>query len=72
MRFKPEDFRCEICGDTPEYIVMDGKVLSPSWDKIDHLEELRKHPDDDNILSTGSIFKDRVVLSQIRERKLVG
>ena len=38
-----EDFKCYNCdpenGDTPEYVFIDLKALSPPWDKLDHLQE---------------------------------
>ena len=44
---------------------------APTLRKVDHLSELDRHEDDENILEQGSHFKDRVFLSRKPERTLV-
>ena len=46
MKFKKEDWACIDCGDTPKYIVADGKCNGPASRHIQHLRELEKHPND--------------------------
>ena len=40
LRFMKEDFLCDKCGDTPAYIVCDGKSIGPAKRKVNHLSEL--------------------------------
>ena len=54
------------------FLFQDGKQIGPSAKRVEHLEELDRHPDDDDSLEEGSKFKDRVFLSTKRERTLVG
>ena len=42
LRFRKQDWTCEICGmggDTPRYLVCDGKQVGPTKRKIEHLKE---------------------------------
>ena len=71
IRLKKEDFMCEECGQTPKYIVADGKMTAPTVRKVKHLAELDHHEDDEQVLLQGSHAKDRVFLSRKQERKLV-
>ena len=71
IRFRKDDFICNNCGQTPKYIVADGKMTAPTLRKVKHLSELDHHEDDEQILLQGSHFKDRVFLYIKRERKLV-
>ena len=50
MKFRKEDFQCNQCGDTPQYIVCNGKSVGPTRRKVDHLSEF------DGL--EGSKFKD--------------
>jgi hypothetical protein len=69
--FKKEDFLCPNCGDSPSYIVCDGKTDGPTKRKVEHLKELDKAEEDESDLCQGSFFHDRVFLSDNKERKLV-
>ena len=72
MDMDPGDFICHICGETPEYLIFDGKRLGPRPKEVDHLQEFDRHPDDSDSLEEGSKFKNRVFLHLKRERTLVG
>ena len=71
VEFKKEDFLCPNCGDSPSFIVCDGKTDGPTKRKVDHLHELDRAEEDESVLCQGSLFQNRVFLSQKRERKLV-
>ena len=71
IRFKKEDFMCLDCGQTPKYIVADGKMTAPTVRKVQHLDELSPEENDEQILSQGSLCKDRVFLHRKKERDLV-
>ena len=71
MEFEKSDFVCPTCGDSPNYVVCDGKTDGPTKRKVAHLHELDKAEDDESLLSQGSFFEDRVFLSDYIERKLV-
>ena len=71
IKFRKEDFLCPSCGDSPSYIVCDGKTDGPTKRKVEHLQELYKAKDDSSVLCQGSSFKDLVFLSETKERKLV-
>ena len=71
IQFKKEDYLCPNCGDSPSYIVCDGKTDGPTKRKVEHLKEFDKAEGDDSDLCQGSFFQDRVFLSENRERKLV-
>jgi hypothetical protein len=58
-------------GDSPSYIVCDGKTDGPSKRKVDHIHELDRSEKDESVLCQGTMFQDRVFLSESRERKLV-
>ena len=71
MQFRKEDFLCQHCGDSPSYIVGDGKTDRPRKRKVEHLKELDAAEEDESTLCQGSFFQDRVFLSVSKERKLV-
>ena len=64
VTFRKEDFLCPSCGDSPKYIVCDGKTEGPT-------NALDAPEDDESPLPQGSHIKDRVFLFENRERKLV-
>ena len=64
-------FTCDSCGETPQYIVADGKVCGPQLRKVQQLKELDRADDDQEPLGQGSDFKHRVFLSDKEERTLV-
>ena len=64
IQFRKEDFLCSNCGDSPSYIVCDGKTDGPSKRQVSHLEELDRCEGDDAVLCQGSLFQDRVFLSE--------
>ena len=68
IEFLKEDFSCDDCGETPAYIVADGKACGPTTRKVDQLHELDRLPDDDVVLCAGSEFQYRVFLSSKEER----
>ena len=45
--------------------------MGPTKHKVRHLEELERHPADDQILPQSTFFLDRVFLNMIKERRLV-
>ena len=59
------------CGDSPKYIVCDGKTDGPTKRKVEHLLELDRPEHDESSLCQGLSFEDRVFLSEKRERALV-
>ena len=71
LRFMKEDFLCDKCGDTPAYIVCDGKSIGPAKRKVNHLSELDRAEEDNTPLQQGSQFSQRVFLSRKSERDLV-
>ena len=73
MTFLKEDWMCQLCGgETPSYLLCDAKTCGPLRSTVDHLEELKVHPEDPSpILPPGSLFKDRVFLPRKNERVLV-
>ena len=62
---------CDDCGQTPKYIVADGKMTAPTIRKVQHLDELSPEEDDKQVWPHGSYIKDRVYLKRKKERKLV-
>ena len=62
---------CDDCGQTPKYIVADGKMTAPTIRKVQHLDELSPEDDDNQVLPQGSHFKDCVYLKRKKERELV-
>ena len=71
IQFRKEDFLCPTCGDSPSYIVCDGKSDGPTKRKVEHLQELDRADGDTTVLRQGSYFNDRVFLSENKERQLV-
>ena len=71
IRFRKEDFMCDDCGQTPRYIVADGKMTAPTVRKVQHLHELAPEEDDGQVLRQGSKFKDRVFLHRRKEHDLI-
>ena len=49
----------------------DGKADGPVKRRVDHLGELDHAEEDEEVLPQASHFKERVFLSEIRERKMV-
>ena len=72
IRFNDSEvFSCPACGLSPKYLVADGKADGPVKRRVDHLGELDHAEEDEEVLPQASHFKDRVFLSEIRERKMV-
>ena len=71
IQFRKEDFLCPTCGDSPSYVVCDGKSDGPTKRKVEHLQELDRADGDTTVLRQGSYFNDRVFLSENKERQLV-
>ena len=69
--FRKEDFLCSSCKDNPKYLVCDGKTDGPTKRKVEHLHELDTPEHDESPLCQGSLFEDRVFLSEKSERTLV-
>ena len=69
VEFMEEDFLCSTCGDSPSYVVCDGKTDGPTKRKVEHLHELDSPDHDETCLRQGSFFEDRVFLSESCERK---
>lgn len=64
IQFRKEDFLCPSCGDSPNYIVCDGKTDGPTKRKLEHLQELDRAEDDESVLCQGSMHHVRVFLPQ--------
>ena len=64
-------FSCPIHGNSPEWIVADGKNVGPLKRRVDHLTELDRNEADKNILTESTKFKDRCFLSEKKERQNV-
>ena len=64
-------FSCPTHGNSPTWIVSDGKSLGPLKRRVSHLKELYKAQDDESILTQSTKSKDRVFLSSKKERMLV-
>ena len=62
---------CDDCGQTPRYIVADGKMTAPTVHKVQHLHGLAPEEDDNQVLQQGSQFKDHVFLHRKKERDLI-
>ena len=45
--------------------------MGPLKKYVDHLSELNPHPDDETVLSQGSLFSARIFLAKQKERQLV-
>ena len=71
LQFQKEDFLCVNCGDSPKYIVFNGKTDGPAKRKVEHLHELDRPEHYESYLCQGSFFEDRVFLSEKGERALV-
>ena len=71
LKFRNEDFKCNNCGDTPDYIVCDGKSIGPAKRKVNHLTELDRAEDDDTPLLQRPKFPDRMFLNRKAERDFV-
>ena len=64
-------FSCPTHGTTPRFLNTDGKNMGPTKRKVRHLEELERHPNDDEVLAQSTFFAKRVFLHIIKERNLV-
>ena len=64
-------FSCPTHGNSPTWIVSDGKNLGPLKRRVEHLKELDRHETDEKILLQSTKFKNRVFLSSKKERMLV-
>ena len=62
---------CDDFGQTPKYIVADGKMTAPTIRKVQHLDELSPEEDDNQVWSQGSHIKDHVYLKRKKELELV-
>ena len=71
LQFHKDDFICENCGPTPEYIVADGKMCGPTKRKVALLSEFDRADGDESALVQGSDFNSRVFLPRRPERKAV-
>ena len=64
-------FSCPTHGNSPRFLNTDGKNMGPTKRKVKHLEELERHPDDDEVLPQSTFFGGRVFMPEIKERRLV-
>ena len=74
IKFLKTDWMCEFCGaggDTPRYLVCDGKQVGPTKKRVKHLKELGVCNSDQCILQRGSHSRDRIFLARQDERDLV-
>ena len=66
-----EAFSCPTHGSRPRWITADGKSLGPAKKHCKGLSELDSHPDDLETLTQSTKFKERVFLSNSKERSAV-
>ena len=73
LEFYKTDFQCDNCGDgdTPPYIVVDGKCLAPRCTATSHIQEFDQPASDKTCLPQSTQFADRVFLSSKKERDFV-
>jgi hypothetical protein len=64
-------FSCPTHGNSPAWIVSDGKNLGPLKRRVSHLKELDRHESDETVLEQSTKFKDRVFLNVKKERMIV-
>ena len=64
-------FSCPTHGNSPVWIVSDGKNMGPLKKRVDHLKELVPEASDDNVLVQITTHKNRVFLSSKKERSIV-
>ena len=76
LEYLKSDWVCDRCckkhngeiGDTPRYLVCDGKSMGPASRRVDHISELDTAPGDQQVLCQGCFFEDRTFLAEKRER----
>ena len=61
-------FSCPVHGNSPHWLVSDGKNVGPLKRRVDHLKELDINETDKTILIQSTKFKDRCFLSEKKER----
>ena len=64
-------FTCPTHGNSPKWIVSDGKNVGPLKRRVDHLTELDHEQSDERILTQSTKSADRVFLNSKKERLLV-
>ena len=62
-------FSCPKCGNSPKYMVADGKSDGPTKRKVEHLKEMGTADNDRGSLPQGSFY--RVFISVYRERQAI-
>ena len=79
MQSEDSDWVCDKCcrndaGDlttTPQFLVADAKAVGLKNRRVEHLQELDRAPDDDQVLPGGSDHRQRVFLADKEERALL-
>ena len=64
-------FSCPTHGNSPTWVVSDGKNVGPLKRRVGHLKELDTETSDEKILVQSTKFKDRVFLDSKKERVIV-
>ena len=64
-------FSCPKCGNSPKYMVADGKSDGHTKRKVEHLKEMGTADNDRGSLLQGSFYKNRVFISVYRERQAI-
>ena len=64
-------FSCPTHGNSPTWVVSDGKNVGPLQKRVDHLTELSMDQSDPKILQQSTKSKDRVFLNSKKERMII-
>ena len=70
MDFKSA-FSCPKHGNSPSWIVVDGKNMGPLLKRVSHLSELKSESSDPTVLDQSSVSTNRIFLGSKSERMLV-
>ena len=70
MDFKSA-FSCPKHGNSPSWIVVDGKNMGPLLKRVSHLSELKSESSDPIVLDQSSVSTNRIFLGSKSERMLV-
>ena len=71
LEFEKSAWACPRCGETPPFIVCDGKATGTLTSKTTQIQELDRHPLDEETLGESTKFGDRVFLKAKSERDLI-
>ena len=71
LEFEKSAWVCPRCGETPPFIVCDGKAMGTLSSKTTKIQELDRHPLDEDTLGESTKLGDRVFLKTKSERDLL-